>query len=85
VVNLVYIPMAFCSGLWIPIQGLPAFLQKLAPWMPPYHLAQLALKVVGGDLGHPVAFHVGALAAVTVISLAVAWVGYRRDEGKTYG
>ena len=85
VVNLFYLPMAFGSGLWIPVRALPDFLQAAAPWMPPFHLAQLALKTVGGDLGQSVSSHVGALAAVTVISLAIAWVGYRRDEGKTYG
>lgn len=85
VVNLVYLPMAFGSGLWVPVQVLPGFLQALAPWLPPYHLAQLALKTLGADMGRPAAGHVAALAAVTVISLAAAWVGYRRDEGKTYG
>jgi len=85
VVNLVYLPMAFGSGLWISIQVLPSLLQKLAPWLPPYHLAQLALKPMGGDLGKPAALHVAALAAVTVLSLALARIGYRRDEGKTYG
>jgi len=85
VVNLVYLPMAFGSGLWIPVQFLPSFLQNLAPWLPPYHLAQLALKPLGGDLGRPAALHVAALATVTVLSLAMAWLGYRRDEGKTYG
>ncbi len=84
VLNLVYLPMAFASGLWIPVQLLPGFLQKLAPWMPPYHLGQLALKVVGGDLGQPVAFHVAALAAVTAIGLGLAWLGGRGDE-VTYG
>jgi len=84
VVNLVYLPMAFASGLWIPVQMLPGFLQRLAPWMPPYHLGQLALKVVDADAGRPAALHVAALAAVTVISLALAWWGGRGDE-VTYG
>lgn len=85
VLNLVYLPMAFGSGLWVPIQVLPEVLRDLAHWLPPYHLAQLALKTVGADLGQPVGQHLGALGAVTVLSLAVAWLGYRRDEGKTYG
>ena len=85
VVNLVYLPLSFGSGLWIPVQVLPSFLQGLAPWLPPYHLGQLALKTIGGDLGRPVALHVAALGAVTVLSLALAWLGFRRDEGKTFG
>lgn len=85
VVNLVYLPMSFGSGLWIPLHVLPGFLQDLAPWLPPYHLAQLALKPLGADLGRPAALHGTALLAVTVLSLGIAWLGYRRDEGKTYG
>jgi ABC-2 type transport system permease protein len=77
--------MAFGSGLWVPIESLPGFVQDLAVWLPPYHLAQLSLKIVGVDRGAPVIQHVGALALVTAVSLAVAAVGYRRDEGKTYG
>lgn len=84
VVNLVYLPMAFASGLWIPLPMLPRFLQALAPWMPPYHLGQLALKVTGGDLGRPVALHLAALAAVTVLALAMTRLAGRRDE-VTYG
>ena len=43
VLNLVYLPIAFASGLWIPLSQLPEFVQALAPFLPPYHLAQLAL------------------------------------------
>jgi ABC-2 type transport system permease protein len=85
IVNLFYLPMAFGSGLWVPIESLPGFVQDLAVWLPPYHLAQLSLKTVGVDRGAPVIQHVGALALVTAVSLAIAAVGYRRDEGKTYG
>ncbi len=85
VVNLVYLPMSLASGLWMPLSILPAFLRHLAPWMPPYHLAQLALKVVGGDAGQPVWLHVGALALVTAISLGLARAGLRRDADQTYG
>jgi ABC-2 type transport system permease protein len=84
VVNLVYLPMAFASGLWIPVQMLPGFLQTIAPFMPPYHLGQLALKTIGADLGRPVALHLAALAAVTVGSLALAGLASRREE-RTYG
>ena len=84
VVNLVYLPMSFASGLWIPVRMLPDFLQTIAPFMPPYHLGQLALKVIGADLGRPTALHLGALAAVTVVSLALASLASRREE-RTYG
>ncbi|RDS85113.1 ABC transporter permease [Dyella monticola] len=45
--NLVYLPMSFLSGLWIPITMLPKVLQQLAPIWPSYHLDQIGLAAVG--------------------------------------
>ena len=66
VVNLVYLPLSFLSGLWLPLSMLPDALARLAPAWPSYHHAQLALKVVGMDAGQPVALHVGVLLVVTL-------------------
>jgi ABC-2 type transport system permease protein len=66
VVNLLYLPMSFLSGLWLPLSALPDALARLAPAWPSYHHGQLALKVVDMDAGQPVAMHVGVLAAVTL-------------------
>lgn len=85
VLNLVYLPMAFASGLWIPISQLPALVQGAAPFLPPYHFAQLALGTFGASEGGSPVVHLAALAAFTVAFLAVAAWGYRRDEGRTYG
>ena len=85
IVNVLYLPMAFLSGLWVPIQGLPEILQKTAVALPPYHFAQLALKVLGADMGQPTVYHVTYLAVFTIVCLALARWGYRRDEDKTYG
>jgi len=84
IVNMVYLPMAFASGLWMPLAFLPHFIQQIAPILPPYHLAQLALGTVG--LSGTAAFtHVLALLAFTVAFLILASIGYQRDEGRTYG
>lgn len=85
VVNLIYLPMAFLSGLWVPIWGLPKAVQAIALWLPPYHFSQLALHVTGGSRGESVLGHIGAMFAAAVVFGAIAWLGYRRDEGKTYG
>ena len=85
-VNLIYLPMSFCSGLWIPLFMLPHGLRVLAHFLPPFHLAQLALSAVGMERDPTPAWgHVEALAAFTLICLGLAAWGYRRDEGKTYG
>ena len=72
VVNLIYLPMAFLSGLWLPLNILPAFFAKLAPVFPAYHLGQVALKVVDADAGGNLALHLAALAAVTIAFFLLA-------------
>jgi ABC-2 type transport system permease protein len=85
VLNLVYLPMAFASGLWIPIAQLPDAVQAAALFLPPYHFAQLALGTLGASEGGATPIHLAALAGFTVAFLIVAAWGFRRDEGKTYG
>lgn len=78
--NLIYLPSAFLSGLWIPIEVLPSLVGRIALFLPPYHLGQLALRVVGKGAGQPVALHVGALLFTTLVALPIAARGLRRDD-----
>lgn len=77
VINLIYLPMAFLSGLWFPLPVMPAFLQAIAPLWPAYHLNQLALSAVGLGRGGE-ALHVAVLAGFTVAFVAVAARRLRR-------
>ena len=45
-VNMIYLPMAFCAGLWIPFEFLPGALKQVAPFLPAYHLSQIALSIM---------------------------------------
>ena len=85
IVNIIYLPMSFLSGLWIPIFVLPRFVQKLAFFLPPFHFSQIALATIGAGRGGPMLPHVIAMIVFTIIFLAIAYAGYRRDEGKMYG
>jgi ABC-2 type transport system permease protein len=71
-VNLIYLPMAFLSGLWMPLSMLPAFVATIAPLWPAYHLAQLSLATIGHGDGSALAPHLFALAGFTVICFAIA-------------
>jgi ABC-2 type transport system permease protein len=72
VINLIYLPMSFLSGLWMPLTVLPAAVRGIAPLWPAYHLGQLALGAVGQPTeGSPLA-HVVALAGVTTVFLFFA-------------
>jgi len=70
--NMLYLPMAFLSGLWLPLSMLPSVLATIAPAWPPYHLGQLALKVVGFDAGQPAWLHVAVLAGTTALFFVLA-------------
>jgi ABC-2 type transport system permease protein len=85
IVNLIYLPMSFLSGLWIPIWVLPKMIQKIAVVLPPFHFSQIALWVIGAGRGGPMLPHVLVMVVATILFLALAYVGYRRDEGKMYG
>ncbi len=72
VVNLIYLPMAFLSGLWIPIQLFPQALEYVAWTLPPFHLAQLVLKIQNNDLGHPWIIHAAVLGVMSLLFLFLA-------------
>lgn len=72
VVNLLYLPMSFLSGLWLPLSILPVVLAKLAPVWPSYHLGQIALKVVDRDAGGSLAVHLAVLVVVTAVLFVLA-------------
>ena len=77
ILNAIIIPAAIASGLWFPLEIMPEWVGGVvAPLLPTYHLAQLALAVLeGGDwLGH-----VAAMLLFTALAGAAATAAYRRS------
>ena len=72
--NLVYLPMSFLSGLWVPLQMLPQALQRIAPVWPSYHLDRIAMHALGINQ-EPVLNHVLVLCGFTTGFL---WLAARR-------
>jgi ABC-2 type transport system permease protein len=72
VANLVYLPMAFLSGLWFPLAFLPPLVGQLAPLWPAYHLGKLALAAVGQGPASHAGWNLLALAATTAVFVALA-------------
>lgn len=85
IVNIVSMPLAMLSGLWIPLSVLPPFVQAIAHFLPPYHYSQLALQTLDQADPGSVPGHLLVLVGVLVCCLAIALLGYFRDEDKTYG
>jgi ABC-2 type transport system permease protein len=80
IVNLIYLPMSYCAGLWMPISELPRWLQHAAPWLPTYHLAQLMLGVVGYAQPGSAIKHGLALLGFTLLFLGAAWIAFARSD-----
>lgn len=83
--QLIFLPLAFASGLFLPLQFLPKVIQNIAPYLPSYHVAQLGWHSLGSGDGKPMAVHVLWVAGYTVVFLVMAVIAYRRDEGRTFG
>jgi ABC-2 type transport system permease protein len=77
VLNALLFPMTIASGLWIPLDVLPGFVQAIAPFLPTWHLAQLALAQLTGAGGPDQLGHLLALLVSTVIAAALAGLAYR--------
>jgi ABC-2 type transport system permease protein len=84
-INAIYLPMSFCSGLWMPFEFLPKAVRHIAPFLPTYHLSQLAVAVVRGDEDPAGAMHWGALAGFTLVFIGAAMLLHRRSAARQNG
>ena len=77
--NLIYLPLSFASGLFMPLHQLPGFVQRIAPYLPSYHYGQLAWGAVGAP-SEPLLSSLAWLAGYTALFLAVTARVYRREQ-----
>lgn len=80
ITNMIYLPMSFCGGLWVPIMFLPYFMQKLAVVMPTYHLGQLTLGAFGYPMAGSTLSHWYGLLGFTSLMLGIAGIALHRLE-----
>jgi ABC-2 type transport system permease protein len=72
IINLIYIPMSFLAGLFIPLELLPAGLRQIAPVWPSHHLLQLTRAELGlNSFGAP-EMHLAALLGATALFFSLA-------------
>jgi ABC-2 type transport system permease protein len=84
VANLVYLPLSFASGLFMPLSQLPAFVRRIAPYLPAYHYGQLGWGAVGAA-SEPLLESLAWLAGYTVLFLLIAMRAYQREESRKFG
>lgn len=77
--NLIYLPLSFASGLFMPLRQLPDFVQRIAPYLPSYHYGQLAWSAVGAP-SEPLLTSLAWLAGYSALLMAVTARAYRREQ-----
>ena len=81
-INLLAFPLAILSGLWLPAEALPAGVRQIAPVLPPYHVVEVALAILGRRSGEETGMHLAVLAGMTVLLLGAAAVAWRRHSAR---
>lgn len=84
VANLLYLVLAFGSGMLIRVDQMPEFLRTIAPLLPTYHYAELSWGVLGAS-SEDVLVSLAWLAGYTVVFFAVARWAYQREAASKFG
>jgi ABC-2 type transport system permease protein len=85
IVNIIYLPMSFLSGIFIPFSILPSFVQKIGQVLPTYHYAQLGWNVLGGGVANEgTGTALLWIAGWTIVLLFAAMRMYRLDESRKF-
>ena len=80
IANLIYLPMSFASGLWVPMDMLPHVVRVVAPALPTFHLAQLMYASFGAAAQGSLTTHLVSLLGFTLLMLGIAWIAFSRRE-----
>ena len=89
--NLVFLPLSFASGFFVPLNQLPELLRDLAPYLPTFHYAQLVWRTMTtpevvanytGVAATPIWVHVAWLLGTFALFAVVALAAYRRERSR---
>lgn len=76
--NLLFLPVAFFSGLWFPLEALLPGLQNVGWVLPAYHMSQLSLMVTGLVMADLIWVHLAVMLAWILGFTWLARVAYRK-------
>lgn len=83
IVNLIWAPLSFASGLFVPLPFLPGVVRSIAPFLPSYRYAQLARGAVVGT-PDPMWQNFAWLLAYGALFTVLALVAYRSDQRRKF-
>lgn len=81
--NMIYLPMLFLSGIFVPLKDLPPTIQKIGSVLPTYHYAQLAWATIGVN-DESTAVALAWIAGWTVVLFLIAMRLYRLDQDQKF-
>lgn len=88
IANVVFLPLAFASGFFVPLSELPAVMGDVARFLPTYHFGQLAYRLLlpaddveafTGAGTQPVALHVAWVVGSALVLGGLALAAARRE------
>ena len=80
--QLLYLPMAYAGGLWMPPDRLPSAVAEISRFTPTRHGGEIVWAIVGG---YPIPGEsIIWLAGFSVVFALIAYNGYQRDERTRY-
>jgi ABC-2 type transport system permease protein len=83
VANLVYLPLAIGGALWRPLENAPRGVDLVSQLLPTRNWIEVLDPLATGRGRVPV-HHFAALTGWALVFGALAWLGYRRDEGERF-
>jgi ABC-2 type transport system permease protein len=81
--SMIYLPTAFASGLFVPLSMMPGIVQNVAPYLPLYHLGELAFNVIG-SANEPAGKALAWVAVWAAVLFFVATRAYRHDQQRKF-
>ena len=83
IVNLIFLPLSFGSGIFVPLSQLPRIVQAVAPYLPTYHYGQLAWSAVGAADESLITSFIW-LVGYGIALFAIAVWAYRREATRRF-
>lgn len=80
--NLIYLPLSFGGGLWLPPNALPASLESISKLLPTRFYGEIVWARIGG--GETSEGALWGLLIYLVIGVLAAGYFFRRDEGEKF-
>ena len=84
VINFVYLPVAFASGIFVPLNQLPDFIRNVAPYLPLNPFVQLGWDAIGVPIDRDVLTAALYLVAYAIGFFALAVWAYSRDQSRKF-